>query len=68
MAKIVLGMGASHGPLLATPPEQWGGRVEAGVARELLGDRWSVWVTDNRCELHRPGPGCMSATPHLKRE
>src|SRR5215467_3167343 len=29
MAKIVLGMGASHGPLLATPPEQWGGRVEA---------------------------------------
>ncbi|MFL6797063.1 MAG: hypothetical protein ACJ8F3_06600 [Xanthobacteraceae bacterium] len=29
MAKIVLGMAASHGPLLATPPEQWGGRVEA---------------------------------------
>src|SRR5713101_3597243 len=29
MAKIVLGMGASHGPLLATPPEQWDQRVEA---------------------------------------
>ena len=29
MAKIVLGMAASHGPLLATPPEQWEGRVEA---------------------------------------
>ena len=29
MAKIVLGMAASHGPLLATPPEQWSGRVEA---------------------------------------
>ncbi|HEY1363263.1 MAG TPA: hypothetical protein VGF60_13565 [Xanthobacteraceae bacterium] len=29
MAKIVLGMASSHGPLLGTPPEQWGGRVEA---------------------------------------
>ena len=29
MAKIVLGMGASHGPLLANPPEQWDQRVEA---------------------------------------
>jgi hypothetical protein len=29
MAKIVLGMAASHGPLLGTPPEQWEGRVEA---------------------------------------
>ena len=38
MAKIVLGMGASHGPLLATPPEQWGGRVEAD-RRQLLIER-----------------------------
>jgi Catalytic LigB subunit of aromatic ring-opening dioxygenase len=29
MAKIVLGMAASHGPLLATPPEMWGERAEA---------------------------------------
>src|SRR5262249_60673491 len=29
MAEIVVGRAASHGPLLATPPEQWGGRVEA---------------------------------------
>jgi Catalytic LigB subunit of aromatic ring-opening dioxygenase len=29
MAKIVLGMGASHGPLLSTPPEQWDLRAKA---------------------------------------
>jgi hypothetical protein len=36
MAKIVLGMAASHGPLLATPPEQWGGRVEADKRNPAL--------------------------------
>jgi hypothetical protein len=29
MADIVLGIGASHGPLLSTPPEQWDLRAEA---------------------------------------
>jgi hypothetical protein len=28
MAKIVLGMGTSHGPMLSTPPDQWVARVE----------------------------------------
>ncbi|WP_322045410.1 protocatechuate 3,4-dioxygenase [Paraburkholderia sp. J67] len=27
MAKIVLGMGTSHGPMLVTPPHTWGSRV-----------------------------------------
>jgi aromatic ring-opening dioxygenase catalytic subunit (LigB family) len=29
MAEIVLGVGASHGPLLSTPPEQWDLRAKA---------------------------------------
>jgi len=29
MAEIVLGVGASHGPLLSTPPEQWDLRAQA---------------------------------------
>jgi hypothetical protein len=29
MAKIVLGIGTSHGPMLSTPPEHWNLRVEA---------------------------------------
>jgi Catalytic LigB subunit of aromatic ring-opening dioxygenase len=29
MAKIVVGIGTSHGPMLSTPPDQWGQRVAA---------------------------------------
>lgn len=29
MAKTVLGLGTSHGPMLSTPPEQWDARVAA---------------------------------------
>jgi hypothetical protein len=29
MAEIVLGIGTSHGPMLTTPPQQWGERVKA---------------------------------------
>jgi hypothetical protein len=29
MAEIVLGLGTSHGPMLSTPPEEWGQRVKA---------------------------------------
>src|SRR3954452_22426147 len=29
MARVVLGIGTSHGPLLNTPPKQWGQRAEA---------------------------------------
>ncbi|WP_207844256.1 hypothetical protein [Williamsia soli] len=29
MARIVLGIGSSHGPMLSTPPDQWGLRVGA---------------------------------------
>jgi OH-DDVA oxygenase/3-O-methylgallate 3,4-dioxygenase len=33
MARIVLGMGTSHGPMLSTPASQWHQRVEADRAR-----------------------------------
>lgn len=29
MAKIIMGIGTSHGPMLSTPPEEWGQRVVA---------------------------------------
>ena len=34
MAKIVLGMGASHGPLLSTPPEQVGSPRQSGPRKQ----------------------------------
>ena len=35
MAEIILGMGTTHGPLLATPPDAWDGRAE--VDRKNIG-------------------------------
>ena len=32
MAKIVLGMGSSHGPMLSTPPDMW--HLRAGADRK----------------------------------
>jgi hypothetical protein len=34
MAQIVLGMATSHGPMLSTPPDQWGQRVVADRANK----------------------------------
>jgi hypothetical protein len=36
MAGIVLGMATSHGPLLSTPPQDWGERVKADRANPAL--------------------------------
>lgn len=43
MAKIVLGIGTSHGPMLSTPPDQWHQRVAADHSRQhpFRGRTWS---------------------------
>jgi Catalytic LigB subunit of aromatic ring-opening dioxygenase len=43
MAKIVLGMGTSHGPMLSTPPEGWGLRVpdDLRMDHHYQGRTWS---------------------------
>ena len=46
MAKIVLGMATSHGPLLSTPPEQWGERVKADRANPALWFRGTPYKFD----------------------
>src|SRR4051812_42998539 len=43
MARIVLGMVASHGPLLVTPPEQWTGRVQADLNNPALAFRGKTY-------------------------
>ena len=47
MAKIVLGMGSSHGPMLSTPPEEWGQRVEADKYRLELFYQGKKWAFDD---------------------
>jgi hypothetical protein len=51
MAKIVLGMAASHGPLLATPPEQWDRRVEADRRNPSLVYRDGTFKFDELAKL-----------------
>jgi 3-O-methylgallate 3,4-dioxygenase len=51
MAKIVLGMAASHGPLLATPPEQWDQRVEADKRNPALIFRDGTFKFDELAKL-----------------
>ena len=46
MAKIVLGMVSSHGPLLITPPEQWTGRIEADPRTPALFFRQKTYRFD----------------------
>jgi hypothetical protein len=51
MAKIVLGMGSSHGPLLATPPELWSHRVEADKRNPALVFRDGTFKFDELAKL-----------------
>ena len=53
MAKIVLGVGTSHGPMLSTPPEQWDLRVTAdkGMRHPFRGQTHSF---DELVQLRAP--------------
>ena len=48
MAKNVLGIATSHGPLLSTPPEQWGERVKADRANPAVVKAVVAWKPDGR--------------------
>jgi 3-O-methylgallate 3,4-dioxygenase len=60
MAEIVLGLGTSHGPMLVTPPEQWGQRVEADRANPRHPYKGKTYTYD---ELK-----ALRAGEHLERE
>lgn len=53
MAKIVLGMGTSHGPQLSTPPELWGQRVVADKKNPALMFRGEKYVFNELVELRK---------------
>lgn len=60
MAKIVLGIGTSHGPLLGTPPEQWDQRVEADRRHPGHPFRGGTYTYDQLVKLR--------ASEHLDRQ
>lgn len=56
MAKIVLGMATSHGPMLSTPPEQWGQRIVADKANKAHHFRGKTFTFEELVSL-RAGEG-----------
>ena len=53
MAKIVLGMGSSHGPMLSTPPEEWGQRVLADKKNKEHYYKGKTWTYDQLVEARK---------------
>ena len=53
MAEIVLGIGTSHGPMLVTPPEQWGQRVGFDRANRAHHYRGRTYTFDDLVALGR---------------
>lgn len=51
MAKIILGIGSSHSPMLSTPPEQWGQRVAADRQNSALAFRGDTYDFDGLVAL-----------------
>lgn len=54
MAQIVLGIATSHGPMLSTPPEQWGQRVVADKANTAHFWRGGTYGFDELVALRAP--------------
>jgi len=50
MAKIVLGMGTSHGPMLTAPPEKWDARVPADKKNPQHFYKGRAWTFDELVE------------------
>jgi hypothetical protein len=55
MADIVLGIGAAHGPLLSTPPEQWDLRARADRANKSHWFRGKAYDYESLLKERAPG-------------
>ncbi|MDP6605193.1 MAG: protocatechuate 3,4-dioxygenase [Dehalococcoidia bacterium] len=54
MARIVFGLGSSHGPLLSTPPDLWTGRVEADKQNPAHPFQGGTYTFDELAKLRAP--------------
>jgi hypothetical protein len=57
MSEIVLGIGASHGPLLSTPPEQWDLRAKADRENKSHWFRGKTYDFESLMKERAPGFG-----------
>ena len=66
MAKIVLGLGTSHGPMLHTPPEQWHQRVIADRANKQLCYRGRLYDFEGLLAQRAPGFAAQLVLEHQR--
>lgn len=65
MAKIVLGIGSSHAPQLATPPEEWGQRAIADRKNQSLVFEGKKYTFDELNELRGGGAFADEISPEI---
>jgi len=63
VARVVLGIGTSHSPMLSTPWRQWGERVKADQRNPELAFRGKTYDFDALVELRRDEPLAAEITP-----
>ena len=68
MAEIVLGIGTSHGPMLSTPWEKWGGRVAADKQLGCHDFRGGAYSFDELVELRSEEQLAEQITPERWQE
>jgi 3-O-methylgallate 3,4-dioxygenase len=68
MAKIVLGIGTSHGPMLSTPPDQWGQRVQADKTNPRHFYRGQTYNFEELAKLRESEGLVEQITPEVWRE
>ena len=66
MARIVLGLGTSHGPMLHTPPEHWGQRVIADKRNKELCFKGRLHDYDQLVALRQPGFAAQTEIGHQR--
>lgn len=63
MARVILGIGTSHSPMLSTPWEQWGERVKADRQNPELAFRGKTYDFDSLVALRKDEPLADEITP-----
>lgn len=67
MARIVLGIGTSHGSMLSTPPDEWDGRAAADRRNPVLAFRGGGYTFDELRALRRGEDFASRNTPEARR-
>ena len=67
-ARIIFGLGTSHGPMLSIPPEYWKDRVSADRANPQHFYKGRIYNFDQMVEVHKNTDLAAQITPEVSQE